>query len=111
MTQLWNAIFAPGFFSSGPVLSALVVGAAVALVTGAVGVFTVIRRQAFAGHALGEVGSAGGSAAFLGGANPLWGFMGVAVVAAPAWCWGRGSGWPRSSCTSTASRRAPPGSP
>jgi zinc/manganese transport system permease protein len=42
----------------------------------------VIRGQAFAGHALGEVGSAGGSAAFLGGANPLWGFMGIAVVAA-----------------------------
>jgi zinc/manganese transport system permease protein len=59
-----------------------VVGAVVALVTGAVGVFTVIRGQAFAGHALGEVGSAGGSAAFLGGANPLWGFMGIAIVAA-----------------------------
>jgi zinc/manganese transport system permease protein len=82
MNQLLHTLFAPGFFASGPVHAALVVGAVVALVTGAVGVFTVIRGQAFAGHALGEVGSAGGSAAFLGGANPLWGFMGIAVIAA-----------------------------
>ena len=82
MTQFLHALFAPGFFASGPVHAALVVGAVVALVTGAVGVFTVIRGQAFAGHALGEVGSAGGSAAFLGGVSPLWGFMGMAVVAA-----------------------------
>jgi zinc/manganese transport system permease protein len=82
MNQVLRVLFAPGFFASGPVHAALVVGAVVALVTGAVGVFTVIRGQAFAGHALGEVGSAGGSAAFLGGANPLWGFMGIAVVAA-----------------------------
>jgi zinc/manganese transport system permease protein len=82
MNQVLRALFAPGFFASDPVHSALVVGAVVALVTGAVGVFTVIRGQAFAGHALGEVGSAGGSAAFLGGANPLWGFMGIAIVAA-----------------------------
>ena len=82
MNQVLRTLFAPGFFASGPVHAALVVGAVVALVTGAVGVFTVIRGQSFAGHALGEVGSAGGSAAFLGGANPLWGFMGMAVVAA-----------------------------
>jgi len=44
-------------------------------------VFTVLRGQAFAGHALGEVGSMGGSAAFLGGVNPLWGYMGIAIVA------------------------------
>ena len=82
MNEVLSALFAPGFFASDPVRAALVVGAVVALVTGAVGVFTVIRGQAFAGHALGEVGSAGGSAAFLGGANPLWGFMGIAIVAA-----------------------------
>ncbi|MGO8687282.1 MAG: metal ABC transporter permease [Candidatus Dormibacteria bacterium] len=82
MNQVVDSLFAPGFFGSGPVLAALVVGAVVALVTGAVGVFTVIRGQAFAGHALGEVGSAGGSAAFLGGVSPLWGYMGIAVVAA-----------------------------
>jgi zinc/manganese transport system permease protein len=82
MSQFLNALFAPGFFASAPVRAAVVVGAVVAVVTGAVGVFTVIRSQAFAGHALGEVGSAGGSLAFLSGTNPLWGYMGVAVVAA-----------------------------
>ena len=81
MSQVLRALFAPGFFSSGPVQAALVVGAVVAVVTGAVGVFTVLRGQAFAGHALGEVGSMGGSAAFLGGVNPLWGYMGIAIVA------------------------------
>lgn len=82
MSRVLNALFAPGFFGSGPVRAAVVVGAVVAVVTGAVGVFTVIRGQSFAGHALGEVGSAGGSLAFLSGTNPLWGFMGVAAVAA-----------------------------
>jgi zinc/manganese transport system permease protein len=82
MSHVLNALFAPGFFASGPVRAALVVGAVVAVVTGAVGVFTVIRSQAFAGHALGEVGSAGGSLAFLSGTNPLWGYMGIAVIAA-----------------------------
>jgi len=81
VSQVLRALFAPGFFSSGPVQAALVVGAVVAVVTGAVGVFTVLRGQAFAGHALGEVGSTGGSAAFLGGVNPLWGYMGIAIVA------------------------------
>jgi zinc/manganese transport system permease protein len=82
VTHLLRGIFEPGFFSSGTVHSALVVGALVAVVTGAVGVFTVTREQAFAGHSLGELGSTGGSAAFLTGANPLWGFVGIAAVAA-----------------------------
>ena len=58
---------------------ALVVGAVVAVVTGPVGVFTVIRGQSFAGARPGRGRPAGGSAAFLGGVNPLWGFIGVAV--------------------------------
>ena len=76
MSQVLNALFAPGFFASGPVRAALVVGAVVALVTGAVGVFTVIRGQAFAGHALGEVGSAGGSARLPGRRQPALGLHG-----------------------------------
>lgn len=82
MTAVLPWLFAPGFFSSGPVRAALAVGALVAVVTGTVGMFTVIRGQAFAGHALGEVGATGGSAAVLGGVNPLWGYMGIAIVAA-----------------------------
>ena len=76
------AIVAPGFLSSSSVQLALAVGAVVALVAGAVGVFTVLRGQAFAGEALGDMGAAGGSSAYLAGVAPLWGFVGVAVAAA-----------------------------
>ncbi len=79
-----NALFAPGFFTNGIVHSALIVGAVVAVVAAIVGTFTVLRAQSFAGHALGEVGATGGSAAILAGTNPLWGFIGIAVVAAAA---------------------------
>jgi len=75
-----HALFEPGFFSSSTVHSALVVGAVVAVVTAVVGTFTVLRSQAFAGHSLGELGTTGGSAAYLGGVNPLWGFVVIAVA-------------------------------
>ena len=42
-------VFEPGFFSSDPVHIAVVVGAVSALVSGIVGVFTVMRGQSFAG--------------------------------------------------------------
>jgi zinc/manganese transport system permease protein len=71
-----------GFFSSSAVQVALCVGALVALVTGGVGIFTVIRGQSFAAEALGDVGATGGSAAFIVGAAPLWGFLTAAVVGA-----------------------------
>jgi zinc/manganese transport system permease protein len=76
------AIIAPGFFSSSSVQLALVVGALVAIVTGTVGVFTVIRGQSFAGEALGDIGASGGSSAYLVGIAPLWGFVGISVAAA-----------------------------
>ncbi|HEX4108967.1 MAG TPA: metal ABC transporter permease [Solirubrobacteraceae bacterium] len=79
-----GAIIAPGFFSSSAVQLAAAVGALVAIVAGAVGVFTVIRGQAFAGEALGDMGAAGGSSAYLIGIAPLWGFIGFAVAAAGA---------------------------
>jgi zinc/manganese transport system permease protein len=59
-----------------------VIGAAAAIVSGVIGVFTVIRGQSFAGHSLADVSSAGGSAAFLFGFNPLLGFVGMGVLAA-----------------------------
>jgi zinc/manganese transport system permease protein len=75
-------IVEPGFFGNGPVRVALVAGGVVALVSGVVGMFTVLRGQSFAGHALADVGATGGSGAFLAGVNPLWGFVGIGVVAA-----------------------------
>ncbi len=77
-----SALFAPGFFTSGLVHTALIVGAAVALIAGPLGVFTVIRGQAFAGEALGDIGTTGGSGAFLAGVGPVWGFIVINVVAA-----------------------------
>jgi zinc/manganese transport system permease protein len=82
MTHLLAAIIEPGFFANGPVRVALLAGGVVALVSGVVGMFTVLRGQAFAGHALADLGATGGSGAFLIGVNPLWGFVGIGVVAA-----------------------------
>ncbi len=73
-----------GFFAEEAVRIALGVGTAVAIVAGVVGVFTVMRGQSFAGEALGDLGAAGGSGAYLVGAGPLWGFMAMALVAAGA---------------------------
>jgi len=70
------------FFASGPVQLALVVGTLVSAVSALVGVFTVIRRQSFAGHALADLGAVGGSAAFLLGIPQLLGFVGAGIVAA-----------------------------
>jgi zinc/manganese transport system permease protein len=77
-------LFAPGFFDNEAVHVALVVGAAVAIVTGVVGVFTVMRGQSFAGEALGDIGTTGGSAAALVGAGALSGFVAVDVLAVAA---------------------------
>ncbi|HEY5229707.1 MAG TPA: metal ABC transporter permease [Galbitalea sp.] len=71
-----------GFFASGPVQLALIVGTLVAAVSGLVGVFTVVRRQSFAGHALADLGAVGGSAAFLLGIPQLLGFVGAGILAA-----------------------------
>ena len=80
--SLLSLLFEPGFFASEPVRTAAAVGGAAAVVSGAVGVFTVIRGQSFAGHALADISSAGGAAAFLLGLNPLLGFLGMGIVAA-----------------------------
>lgn len=72
------------FLQSGPVQTALLLSAAAGLLCGALGVFTVLRGQAFAGHALADVSSAGGAGALLFGISPLLGFLlfGIAGVGA-----------------------------
>ena len=72
------------FFSSGPVHVALIVGALVAVVSGPVGVFTVMRSQSFSGHSLADIGTAGGAGAYLAGWNVLYGFVAMNLVAAAA---------------------------
>jgi zinc/manganese transport system permease protein len=82
MTGAFSWLIEPGFFSTSAVQTALLVGGVVAFTSGVVGLFTVMRRQSFAGEALGDVGATGGSGAFLVSINPLWGFVGAALVAA-----------------------------
>ena len=82
MHQLFTAVFEPGFFASPQVHVAASVGAVVAVVSAVTGVFTVMRGQSFAGHALGDVSAAGGSGALLLGLTPLPGFVGLGVAGA-----------------------------
>jgi zinc/manganese transport system permease protein len=80
--QVFTSIFEPGFFDSQPVRTALVIGGVVAVVSGVVGVFTVMRGQSFGGHALTDVSAAGGSGALLAGINPVSGFVGFGIIGA-----------------------------
>lgn len=73
-------LFEPGLFASAPVRTAFAVGAVAAVVSAAVGLFTVVRGQSFAGHALTDVSTAGGSGAVLFGLNPLLGFVTLGVI-------------------------------
>ncbi len=77
-------VFAAGFFGNDAVHIAIAIGAVVAIVAGVVGVFTVIRGQAFAGEAFGDIGTAGGSGAYLVGIGPLLGFVIGNVIGAGA---------------------------
>ncbi len=84
MSALFHALFARGLFSNPAVHTAAIVGALAAISASVAGVFTVMRGQSFAGHALGDLGAAGGSAAALLGISPLVGFVGIGAVAAVA---------------------------
>jgi len=82
MSTVFAPVFEPGFFADEAVREAILVGTLVAVVAGAVGFFTVMRSQSFAAEALGDLGTAGGSGAFLLGAGALSGFLAVDVLAA-----------------------------
>src|ERR1700743_183345 len=53
----------------------------VAVVSGLVGFFLVLRAQTFAGHALSHVGFAGATGAVLIGLPPLWGLIALTLFA------------------------------
>ena len=82
MYHVGTAVFEPGFFASAQVHIAAVLGAVVAVVCAVTGVFTVMRGQSFAGHALGDVSAAGGSGALLIGLGPVAGFVGLGIAGA-----------------------------
>lgn len=79
---MFSVFLCHGFFSSQPVQTALIVGGGAAVVCGITGVFALIRGHAFAGHALSDISSAGGAAAFLLGINALAGFIIMALAGA-----------------------------
>ncbi|MEJ2376307.1 MAG: metal ABC transporter permease, partial [Pseudolabrys sp.] len=56
----------------------------VAVVSGVVGYFLVMRTQTFAGHALSHIGFAGAIGAALIGLAPLWGLVGFTLIAGVA---------------------------
>jgi zinc/manganese transport system permease protein len=84
MSHFLSPLFQTGFFTNDAVHTALIIGTTVAVVAGALGVFTVMRGQSFAAEAFGDIGTTGGSGAFLVGAGPLPGFLIFGVLAAGA---------------------------
>ena len=62
------------------VVNAFAAATIVAVVSGLVGFFLVLRGQTFAGHALAHVGFTGATGAVLVGASPLWGLILVTVA-------------------------------
>jgi zinc/manganese transport system permease protein len=74
----------PGLWSNAAVQTGLGVGAVVAIVSALVGLFTVMRSQSFAGHALADVATAGGAGAGVLGVSPLAGFVVGSLVGAGA---------------------------
>ncbi len=62
-------------------INAFAAACIVAVVSGLVGFFLVMRGQAFAGHALSHIGFAGATGAGLIGLAPLWGLIGFTLAA------------------------------
>src|SRR5574338_1067271 len=61
---------------------AFVAGTFAAILAGIVGYFVIIRRLAFAAHALGHIGFAGASGALLAGLSPMTGQLILTLLAA-----------------------------
>ena len=61
--------------------NAFAAGTIVAIVSGLVGYFLVMRGQTFAGHALAHVGFTGATGAVLVGVAPLWGMVVMTMAA------------------------------
>lgn len=91
MSGLWSHLLAPGLLETPPVVTALLFGSVVAVASAVVGVFVVVRGQAFLGHALGDMGATGAAGAALVGVGALWGFLVGGLLAGSAVDLGSGS--------------------
>ncbi len=61
--------------------TAFMASGVVAILSGLVGYFLVLRNQTFAGHALSHVGFTGATGAILVGISPFWGLVGFTLMA------------------------------
>jgi len=66
LRTMWEFGFMRNAFEAGTIIS---------IVAGIIGYFVIIRRSAFATHALGHVGFSGAAAAVLLGVNPVYGLL------------------------------------
>jgi zinc/manganese transport system permease protein len=64
--------------------TALLAGAVVAVVSGAIGVFVVMRGLSFAVHAISELGFTGATGALVIGINPVFGMLGGSLAVGAA---------------------------
>lgn len=79
MAHLLGLVFPPGLFQNPPVVFALAIGTVVAILSGVIGVFVVLRGQSFVGHALTDIGAVGASGAILAGINLWYGFVAMGL--------------------------------
>src|ERR1700722_8177421 len=76
-----NASTPDAMFTYDFMQNAFAAAGIVAVVSGLVGFFLVLRAQTFAGHALSHVGFAGATGAVLVGLPPLWGLVALTLAA------------------------------
>src|SRR5579864_9270795 len=76
-----STITASTMFTYDFMQNAFAAAGIVAVVSGLVGFFLVLRAQSFAGHALSHVGFAGATGAILIGLSPLWGLIALTLAA------------------------------
>jgi zinc/manganese transport system permease protein len=81
MMEIIHVLFPPGLFQSSEVTHALLVGSLVAVLSGVVGVFVILRGQSFVGHVLTDMGTTGASGAYLLGINAWYGFLAFGLLA------------------------------
>ena len=70
----------PVVFAYDFMRNAFAAATVVAVVSGMVGYFLVLRSQTFAGHALGHIGFTGATGAVLIGVSPLWGLVLFTII-------------------------------
>ncbi len=79
----WNLIYdVRELLSFHFMLNAMRAGTIVAVVSGVIGYFMVLRRQTFVGHTMAVVGFPGAAGAFWIGVNAAFGYFGFCVLAA-----------------------------